>query len=127
MSLPPREAQLLPSGGRGAEASSGPECATWPAPLHRDHHSGDHPHGAGCRGASASFQCTSGPSPVAARLWRGLQAGEKEVPLEGRLSVTLAADDQFDDPAAAGPGLGYEIWSLFGLECPGSLALVTVL
>ena len=49
------------------------------------------------------------------------------MPLEGGLSVTLAADDQFDDPAAAGPGLGYEIWSLFGLECPGSLAPVTVL
>ncbi len=31
----------------------------------------------------------------------------------GRLAGTLAADDQLDDPAAAGPVLGYEVRSLF--------------
>jgi hypothetical protein len=61
------------------------------------------------------------------RFWRGAQAGEEEVTLEGGLAGTLAADDQFDDPASAGPGLGDEVRSLFGPECPGGVVPVTVL
>jgi len=59
--------------------------------------------------------------------WRGAKTGQKEVFLEGGFAGTLAADDQFDDPAAAGPGLGDEVRSLFGPECPGGVAPVTVL
>ena len=75
----------------------------------------------------AAFNAPAVPNQLQQGFWRGSQAGEKEVPLEGRLSGTLAADDQFDDPAAAGPGLGDEIRSLFGPECPGGLAPMTVL
>jgi hypothetical protein len=49
------------------------------------------------------------------------------MPLEGGLAGTLAADDQCDDPAAAGPVLSDEVRSLFGPECPGGVAPVTVL
>ena len=59
--------------------------------------------------------------------WCVSQAGEQEVPLEGWLAGTLAADDHFDDPGAAGPGPGDEISSFFGPEGPGGLAPVTVL
>jgi len=55
------------------------------------------------------------PHQLQQSLCRGLQTGEKGVPLEG----WLAADDHCDDPVAAGPGLGDEIRSLFGPECPG--------
>jgi hypothetical protein len=49
------------------------------------------------------------------------------VTLEGVLTSTLAADDHFDDPAAAGPGLSEEVRSLFGPESPAGLASVTAL
>ena len=74
-----------------------------------------------------AFNAPAVPHQLQQGFWRGSQAGEKEVPLEGRLSGTLAADGQFDDPVAAGPGLGDEIRSLFGPECPAGLAPVTVI
>jgi hypothetical protein len=74
-----------------------------------------------------AFNAPAVPHQLQQGFWRGSQAGEKEVPLEGRLSGTLAADDQFDDPAAAGPGLGDETRTLRGPECPGGVAPVTVL
>ena len=53
--------------------------------------------------------------------WDGALASEKEVPLEGRFASTLAADDPFDDPADAAPGLGDEVRSLLGPEGPGDI------
>ena len=74
-----------------------------------------------------AFNAPAVPHQLQQRFWRCAQAGEKEMPLEGGLAGTLAADDQFDDPAAAGPGLSDEVRSLFGPECPGGVAPVTVL
>ena len=74
-----------------------------------------------------AFNAPAVPHQLQQRFWRGAQAGEEEVPLEGRLASTLAADDQFDDPTAAGPGLGDEVRSLFGPEAPGGVASVSVL
>lgn len=54
-------------------------------------------------------------------------ADEKEVTLQGRLANTLTDDNQFDNPVASGPNLVDEIRSLFGPECPGGLAPITVL
>ena len=67
------------------------------------------------------------PHQLQQGFWRGSQAGEKEVPLQGGLAGTLAADDQFDDPAAAGPGLADEVRSLSGPEGPGGVATMTAL
>jgi hypothetical protein len=50
-----------------------------------------------------------------------------EVALGGGLAGTLAADDQLNDPAAARPGLGEQVRSLFGPECPSGVPPVTVL
>ena len=61
------------------------------------------------------------------RVWRGAQADKKGVALGGGLAGTLAADDQLDDPAAARPGLGEQVRSLFGPECPSGVPPVTVL
>jgi len=74
-----------------------------------------------------AFNAPAVPHQLQQGFWRGAQAGVKEVPLEGGLAGTLAADDQFDDPAAAGPVLSDEVRSLFGPECPGGVAPVTVL
>lgn len=61
------------------------------------------------------------------RFWRGAQADEKEVAMEGGLAGTLAADDQLDDPAAARPGRGDEVTSLFSPVCSGGVPPATVL
>jgi hypothetical protein len=74
-----------------------------------------------------AFNAPAVPHQLQQRFWRGAQAGEEEVPLEGRLAGTLAADDQFDDPAAAGPGLGDAVRSLLGPEGPGGVASVSLL
>ena len=74
-----------------------------------------------------AFKAPAVPHQLQQSFGRGAQAREKEVPLEGGLAVTLAADDQFDDPAAAVPVPGDEVWSLFGPEGPVSVAPVTVL
>ena len=63
-----------------------------------------------------AFNAPAVPHLLQLRFWRDAQADEKEVALEGGLADTLAADDQFDDPAAARPGLGDEVRSLFGPE-----------
>ena len=74
-----------------------------------------------------AFNAPAVPHQFQQGFWRGAQAGEEEVPLEGGLAGTLAADDQFDDPATAGPGLSDEVRSLSGPEGPGGVAPVTVL
>jgi hypothetical protein len=81
-------------------------------------------------GACEPVPAFNGPAVVhqlRLRVWRGAQADEKEVALGGGLAGTLAADDQLDNPAAARPGLGDQVRSLFGPECPGGVPPVTVL
>lgn len=74
-----------------------------------------------------AFNSPAVPHQLQQRFWRGAKAGEKEVPLEGGLAGTISADDQFDDPAAAMPGLGDDVRSLFCPQCPGGVAPVTVI
>ena len=74
-----------------------------------------------------AFNAPAVPHLLQLRFWRGAQAEEKEVALGGELAGTLAADDQLDDPAAARSGLGDEVRSLFGPECPGGVSPLTVL
>lgn len=74
-----------------------------------------------------AFNAPSVPHQFQQGFWRGAQAGEKEVSLEGGLAGTLANDDQFDDPTAADPGLADVLRCLFGPEGPGGVAPVTML
>jgi hypothetical protein len=74
-----------------------------------------------------AFNAPSVPHQFQQGCWRGAQAGEKEVSLEAGLAGTLANDDQFDDPAAADPGLADVLRGLFGPEGPGGFAPVTML
>ena len=74
-----------------------------------------------------AFNASAVPHQLQQGFWRGAQAGEKKVPLERGFVAALAADDHFDDPAAAWPGLGDEVRSLLGPEGPGGVAPVTVL
>lgn len=74
-----------------------------------------------------AFDAPSLPHQLQQGFWRGAQAGEKEVPLEGRLAGTLATDDKLENPAAAGPVLGDDLRSRSGPECPGGVASVTAL
>ena len=74
-----------------------------------------------------AFNAPAVPHQLQQRFWRSAQAGEEEVPLEGGLAGTLAADDQFDDQAAAGPGLGDAVRRLLGPEGPGGVASVSLL
>ena len=58
-----------------------------------------------------AFNAPAIPQQLQQGFWSGSQTGENKVPQGGRLAGTLAADDQFDDPAAAGLGLGDEVRS----------------
>jgi len=69
-----------------------------------------------------AFNAPAVPHQLQQGFWRGAQAGEKKVPLEGGLAMTLATDDKFNNPATAGPGLVDEVRSLFGPEYPGGVA-----
>ena len=74
-----------------------------------------------------AFNAPAVPHQLQQSFGRGAQAREKEVPLEGGLAVTLAADDQFDDPAATRPGADNELGRLFGREGPSGISSVTSL
>jgi len=73
------------------------------------------------------FIASTDPHQLQQGFWFGAQAGEMGLPLERGVNSKLAADDDYCDPAAAGPGLGDEVRSLFDLEGPGCVAAVTVL
>ena len=74
-----------------------------------------------------AFNAPAVPHQLQQSSGRGAQAREKEVLLEGGLAVTLAADDQFDDPAASRPGADNELGRLFGPEGPSGISSVTSL
>ena len=74
-----------------------------------------------------AFKAPAVPHQLQQSFGRGAQDREKEVPLDGGLAVTLAADDQFDDPAATRPGADNELWRLFAPEGPSGISSVTVL
>jgi hypothetical protein len=61
------------------------------------------PQRAGCPGSGDKIQAPSAPLSFQRSLWRGAQAGEKGFHCRESLASLFAAEDYFEDPAAALP------------------------
>jgi hypothetical protein len=64
------------------------------------------------------------PHQLQQRIWRGAQAGQKQVLRLKGLALAAAGGPNIHDPTAADPGLTNVLWGLFGPQRPGDVATV---